>query len=182
MRAAGRALTLSISLVLCGAAAGCAPQQDGNLVGTSTGPRPRSESPAPPKPKSVAWPRYDEVRGWQPVTETALHSQGHAGGRYDVLIRVSPAARETYETLAQGVTLPQGTLIAAFHQSRTDQRPGPVFVMEKKGSWRFRVLRANGFTQPEARTELCQRCHAEAVADSVFGLPATQAEQPGPSN
>jgi hypothetical protein len=87
-------------------------------------------------------------------------------------IRVSPDSREAYRALRPGVTLPDGTVVAALHRDVDSTRPGPVYVMEKQnGSWSFQVLGADGRPAEHGPLTLCARCHAEAPADMLFGLP-----------
>jgi hypothetical protein len=40
------------------------------------------------------------------------------------------------------------------------------------GDWEFVVLDAAGRLEDRGKLALCARCHAEATADWVFGLPA----------
>ena len=88
-------------------------------------------------------------------------------------MRVSPNARDAYATLVTDTKLPDTALIALFHQNRDGSEPGAVFVMEKREeSWRFLALDSTG--TPAGATDACGRCHAQGVADSLFGLPRAQ--------
>jgi hypothetical protein len=143
----------------------------GQLPRTSA---PRS-APAPaPKPR-VVWSRFAEVQSWPAVGEPFANS-GHAGAGTRAVVRVSPAARAAYGHLVKDSELPDRALVALFHELGPG-RPGAVYVMEKVGAgWRFSTYRADGSelepTQAASvSAEGCRRCHADAVADSLFGLP-----------
>jgi len=91
---------------------------------------------------------------------------------------VSPDARERYAALLPVTTLPEGAVVTAFHQHVDTGKPGPIYVMEKRPSaWFFQALDADG-RPVEHTVELCQRCHAEAPADSLFGLPKERRKPP----
>jgi hypothetical protein len=67
--------------------------------------------------------------------------------------------------------LPDGSVIAMFHQSRDGATGGPVYVMEKKASeWTFVALDAEGAVTSE-NLNVCALCHRGGVADQLFGLP-----------
>jgi len=51
-------------------------------------------------------------------------------------------------------------------------RRGPWFVMQKgEGGWQYVVVDAQGLVEDEGTLAGCARCHAEAVGDSLFGVP-----------
>jgi hypothetical protein len=147
--------------------------------------RPRAlppRSPPPPARPRVAWSRFAEVRSWPPSGE-AFTNGGHVGAGALAVVRVSPEARAAYEHLLKDSELPDGAVVVLFHELAPG-KPGPVYVMEKSGgSWRFSSLRADG-TEPEppepaaSSAAHCRRCHADAVADSLFGLPRRPASAP----
>lgn len=90
-------------------------------------------------------------------------------------IRVSPESREGYLGLRPGISLSDGTVVAAVHRDVDTSRPGPIYVMEKRaGAWAFQVLGADGRPAEHGPLTLCARCHAEAPADMLFGLPRTR--------
>jgi len=144
-------------------------------------PPPHSAAPRAPKPL-VVWSRFAEVQGWPPVGEPFTNS-GHAGAGARGVVRVSPEGRTAYEQLVSDSELPDGAVVALFHELAPG-RPGPVYVMEKAGAvWRFSTCRADGteFEPADAATAStagCRRCHADAVADSLFGLPRRPASAP----
>lgn len=123
---------------------------------------------------AARWTRFDEARGWPAANARPFTSRGHGAGRYSVDVRVDASSRDAYVTLLPGTALADGALLAAFHHDPKRGQPGPIYVMEKLGgAWRFSVVGADGKLERSGELELCQRCHAEAVSDQVFGLPAS---------
>ena len=119
------------------------------------------------------WPEFDRVASWPKVNDVPFVSKGHAAERYDTDVRVSPDQALRYRDLVDGVRFPVGTIIAGFPNARLTHSAGPVSVMQKitQNSWEFLLLRPSGEVVQRARAGLCQRCHAEALTDSLFGLP-----------
>jgi hypothetical protein len=111
-----------------------------------------------------------------PALGTPFANSGHAGTGPLALVRVNPAAREGYEHLVRDSALPEGTVVAIFHLE-SDARTRSIYVMEKDaGGWRFMALDAAGRQLPLGgpsgqATDSCYRCHVDAVADSLFGIP-----------
>ena len=150
------------------------------VLGACGSPPPVAKVPtsagAPSVTRSV-WPRFGEVRSWPP--SEPFTNRGHAGAGPNAVVRVSPVARESYTHLVRDSALPDDSVVALFHLG-VDQRPGPVYVMEKSaGTWRFLALDADGAvvapsTSTGQSTQGCQGCHADAVADSLFGVPRGQ--------
>lgn len=96
----------------------------------------------------------------------------HGGGRYLGAVRVSPDARKTYLQLTRGAELPVGSIVAMFHEKAQGHAPGPVYVMRKQtAGWQYLVLSPEGRIRDQGRLGLCERCHAEATADHLFGPP-----------
>jgi len=163
-------LCLAFIAVACGAPAPPAPRA-----------APRASAPVP---SFVPWPRFVEARSWPPVG-APFANNGHPGAGAVAVVRVSPEARGSYERLVRDSALPDGAVVALFHREAADGRPGPVYVMEKSGtSWRYLALRPDG-TLPESAPEAarragerCARCHADGVADALFGLPRAGGRQP----
>ncbi len=135
---------------------------------------PRSPAALAPKPPLV-WSRFAEIQSW-PVAGEPFTNLGHVGAGAEAVVRVSPDARAAYEHLVKDSELPNGTIVALFHELGPG-RAGLVYVMEKtNGAWRFSSYHPDGteLTAAEpanASTAGCERCHADAVADSLFGLP-----------
>lgn len=115
--------------------------------------------------------QWASIQEWPSSGE--LVSYGHAAGRYLVEIRVSPNARQAYANLVAGTELPVRAVVVALHRDRDTGKPGPVYVMRKSGDgrWQFAQADPNGTVVPDARTDLCARCHADGVSDSLFRVP-----------
>jgi hypothetical protein len=107
------------------------------------------------------------------VHEAKIESGGHAGGPYSAELRVSPEARQAYLELAPGSELPPGSTVAEFHRDQQGNA-GPIFVMQKSNAtpptWSFTALDAQGRVLRSGALGDCARCHAEAVADQLFGI------------
>lgn len=99
-------------------------------------------------------------------------SRGHGSGQHRIEVRVSPGAEAAYRALIQGSAVPVGSVIAALHHDATRGRPGPIYAMEKIAAerWEYRIVERDGRIRPGS-VELCARCHAEGVADQLFGPP-----------
>jgi hypothetical protein len=120
------------------------------------------------------WPRFTEVRSW-PESGAPFANTGHAGSGTRAVVRVSPDARDAYAHLVRDSALPEGAVVAMFHADEAGH-PGAVYVMQKGAhGWEFLTLTADGIEpisqQSGLATEPCGRCHAEGVADSLFGTP-----------
>lgn len=140
--------------------------------------RPREAEPSQPRPAATTtrpaprWARFDEVAAWTPANPEPFASRGHGASSYLIDVRVSPAEREAYLSLRPGLSLPAGTLVAAFHTDAKTGRPGPVYVMERQGSgWKYSAFEASGRAAEHGVLTLCERCHAESPTGGLFGLP-----------
>jgi hypothetical protein len=120
-----------------------------------------------------AWPAFDESKSWPAVNEEPFLSEGHGTRNHLATVRANPVARRTYLGLGPGVAVDPGSVLVEALTDRSKSRPDELYVMEKlgDGTWRFLVVAADGTIDTAAGTALCQRCHAEAVADELFGLP-----------
>ena len=117
------------------------------------------------------WSRFDEIKGYAAVNDTPFSTRGHLVKPSHAVVRVSSDAREKYLGLVTDSVLPDGSVIAMFHQSRDGATPGPVYVMEKRASeWTFVALDAEGAVTSE-NLNVCALCHRGGVADHLFGLP-----------
>ncbi len=130
----------------------------------------------------VVWPRFAEVQSW-PTVSAPFVNRGHAGMGPLAVVRVSPEARVTYTHLVQESVLPDGAVVALFHVG-TAQGPGSTYVMQKSaGVWSFMTLDGGGVESGNAvesgrASEACRRCHADGVADSLFGMPRRSTSAP----
>jgi hypothetical protein len=137
----------------------------------------REPTVAPRPPSSVPhWERFEESTGW-PLVAEGIQS-GHGADDLVVRIRVAPPFRSAYVGLVAGQRWPVGMAVAAFHEQRGTHAMGQVYAMTKIADdrWEYVVSRADGALEARGSIPLCVRCHAEARADSLFGLPATIAE------
>jgi len=109
------------------------------------------------------------VSAWPPLGDS-FENRGHPGAGERCQIRVSPDARAAYGALVADSVLPSGSVVAAFHSNSAGDS-GPVFVMAKgESDWTYLAL------DPEGRplglgSDGCAGCHANGVADRLFGLP-----------
>ena len=147
-------------------------------VGVSNGNAVESDAPAriahaPPSPLPP-----DYRASLTKVGSRRLAAQGHAGGRFDADVYVTPSAKDA----AFGVLgkIEAGTVLVM------DQSPrgaalgagasGPTLMMEKRppgfdpahGDWRYVVV--DGLRVEDGPLTLCARCHDEAPHDHVFGV------------
>jgi hypothetical protein len=100
---------------------------------------------------------------------------GHAPHRYRATVRVSEPARDAYLALAPERVLPEGSVVAQFLTDRETGSAGPVYAMKKQAenTWLFAVLAPSGALLDLGAVPLCVRCHREAPAGFLFGLPRT---------
>lgn len=89
------------------------------------------------------------------------------------MVRVSKPARDRYLAPTPERAFPEGSVVAQFTKDLDTGGAGPVYAMRKhtKNTWQFAVLGPDGALLDFGPLPLCVRCHAEAPADFVFGLP-----------
>ena len=144
--------------------------------------RGRTPLVAPRPPRSVqSWERFEESRGW-PLAAADVPS-AHGADEFVVQIRVAPMFRSAYLGLVAGQRWPVGMAVAAFHQRRGTGAADSVYAMVKiaEDRWEYVVSRADGVLEARGSLPLCLRCHAEARADSLFGLSARALESVPPA-
>jgi hypothetical protein len=119
------------------------------------------------------WPAFGESRTWPAVNQEPFLSEGHGVRNYLAVVRASPQARDPYLRLGPGTVLDPGSVLVEAAKDTAGSRPDELFVMEKLAdqTWRFLVVSNEGTIDAAAGVTLCQRCHAEAVADCLFGVP-----------
>jgi len=144
------------------------------LMGACARQPPRAEA-APSQPVA-RWAELDVARAW-PSASAAFPSRGHGVGQYLIDVRVEPRYLGAYRNLSRGQTLPVGTTLAAFHRDRDTGAAASIYVMQKRSDaeWEFSVADDEGRLRPQQSVELCSRCHAEAPADDLFGVPRSPA-------
>jgi hypothetical protein len=109
----------------------------------------------------------------------AFVSRGHFAGRWNAQVSVNDAARPSYANVVGSTRFAEGSLLVKRHVAATTSAPGPTFAMAKRapgfftegGDWEYIALDADGRLQERGKLASCARCHAEANADNVFGLP-----------
>jgi hypothetical protein len=145
----------------------CAPPPQGPLAGASDAWAKPPDVTRAPDPPPAAWEAYASVRDWPPMNAAAFTSRGHRPEQ-SVDIRVSPESRATYSALVSDSVFSDGSILVEL--SHTGEGHG--YGMRKAaGNWTFYELNAQGGLLASGALPLCAGCHAQAPADSVFGLP-----------
>ena len=159
------------------AVAACAASGPAALSGDrSVEPPEESDRPAMDAGNQAArarWERFDEARSWPAARDEPYVSRGHPPGYFLATVRVTPDSLTAYQNLTAGTKMAEGTVIVQFQQDPQQGVGGPVFVMSKvsQADWEFMVVDPEGWIHDRGEIPLCARCHAEAVADELFGLP-----------
>jgi hypothetical protein len=106
------------------------------------------------------------------INRQRFAAAGHAGGRFDGDLYVTPSAKETAFSPA-GKIEPGAVLVMelVLHGTTT---AGPILMMEKRpagfdparGDWRYVVV--DGASVADGALDLCAGCHGEAPHDHVF--------------
>jgi hypothetical protein len=99
---------------------------------------------------------------------------GHAGGRFDADIYVTPSAKD--KAFAPVGTIEPGTILVMDEIVHGAASGGPVLMMEKKppgfdpahGDWRYVVV--DGKAVEDGPLAPCSGCHDEAPHDHVFSV------------
>jgi hypothetical protein len=83
---------------------------------------------------------------------------------------VNDLARANYAALVADTVFPDGSLLAELSHNAA----GNSYVMRKNaGVWSYFELDPQGLVLASGALALCAGCHAQAPADSVFGLART---------
>lgn len=139
---------------------------------SSAPPAAAEKPPTVAEPAKPAWPQFASLQQLPVAVQGTVESGGHAGEPYALQVRVSEAAQQAYLSLSQGSELPAGSIVVQTHRD-TSGHNGPTFVMLKDQpppeSWSYVVLDAEGHLLRQGALPDCARCHAEAVADRLFG-------------
>jgi hypothetical protein len=150
----------------------CTHPVEGPLAGASDALTKPAEIEQPPPPPAPTWDAYADVQSWPAVNAAPFVSRGHQPEQ-QVDVRVSPESRATYSALVVDSVFSDGSVLAELSHSGD----GRGYAMRKAGgSWSFFELDARGGVVASGPLSLCAGCHAQAPADSVFGLPR---EAPG---
>jgi hypothetical protein len=108
------------------------------------------------------------------VNDARFVAQGHAGGRFEANVYVTPTAKEAAFAFAGKVEL--GTVLVLEELERGREDAGPLLMMEKMpagfaeghGDWRYTVVDGNAVTT--GPIDSCTGCHDEAPHDHVFRI------------
>jgi hypothetical protein len=101
-------------------------------------------------------------------------SRGHFPGRGLLLdVRVDPESRAAYSQWVRDSRLAPGAVAVALLRDPKTRTLWVAYAMEKRSdsTWNFLVLRGDG-TVERSDDPRCAGCHAEALADFIFGPPA----------
>jgi len=122
-------------------------------------------------PQPVLWDRFDQARSWPAATAAWTPSAGHGPGGWWVQVRGAPEVLASYRGLGPADRFSPGNVLAAFHRTGPTTE-GPVFAMIRgdEGGWTFVATDPSGHLDPTADLALCERCHAEAPFDGLFGV------------
>jgi hypothetical protein len=122
------------------------------------------------------WEHFDDARSW-PLAAEPFATSAHGATPYVVSVRVAPAFVVAYRELVAGEVWVPGASVAAFHATRSGE-PASLYAMTKQsdGSWEYVVAAADGTETARGPLPLCIRCHTEAPADSLFGVPRAARE------
>ena len=111
-----------------------------------------------------------EMRSWPAVSEPSL-ARGHFAEPQLAEVRTSPESRATYGALVVDQPMLDGATLAMLHRDARTSIAGPIFVMQKQsGTWTYFVLGADGEVTAQGALDFCERCHALAPTDHLFGL------------
>jgi hypothetical protein len=163
-----------LALAIAGLAIGCggppAPRHYPGASSATAAAQPASRLHTAPPPRR--WEHYDEVLSWPPA-QTAFPSLGHFAANQSAAIHVDGAARETYVNLVAASRLPVGTIVAELLSDMRTGRRGRLLAMHKLAAdrWEYLVVDAAGLIEERGDLPLCRRCHADGLADQLFGLP-----------
>jgi hypothetical protein len=144
------------------------------LVGVSTGGAVSSDA-GPSTAARIPSPLPVDFRAsLTKVNRLRFQSGGHAGGRFDADVYVTPSAKDAAFG-PRGVIEP-GTVLVMDQTEHGKSIAGPVLMMEKeapgfdppRGDWRYVVV--DGTVVSDGRLELCAGCHDEAPHDHVFAV------------
>jgi hypothetical protein len=169
----GRRLLL-IALVV----AGCGGARTHEAVGASRS----APAGSTPSAGGVALPRApsplpdDYRKTFVKENRARFVSRGHAGGRYEADVFVSPDSQAAWASARSVV--PVGAKLVEEHFERGTGKPGPTYMMEKRaagfdephGDWRYLVVGAGGETVKDGPIEACAGCHGDAPREHLFRL------------
>lgn len=141
--------------------------------GSSTGPHPHSTTKTiVEQPPRKRWDYFERSKSW--AITSRFRSTGHYHGAYEAEVRIPLRFAKAYSEVPYQKDLPDGLTAAMFHYAPgTAQLTGVLVLSLKHQRWSALILDASGYVL-EPRETLCLRCHADAPADTLFGLPASK--------
>lgn len=163
-------LTSRTNLLLVLGICACSPKNLNNWPGRSNAPPPEVEYAAVAEPKPPAWSEFTKLDQLALVSREPVPANNHDPFRWNLRVRITPAALPSYLSWHVEAVMPEDTWIVAEHRARQGNAPGPYYFAHKTSTgWEFGVATPEGYlvAPPHAA---CARCHAEAPADSVFGI------------
>lgn len=146
-------------------------------------PRPRDgtwygeDNPPPEPPTKKTYGRWDMAGRLDELSvEREAAPTEHLGGGFSAEIRVDAKARGYAEPGRRG-PLAEGALIVEVLRAPGTDAVEALFVMHKQAAgydpdghdWEYLVVDHSGQIEDRGRIELCERCHAEAPAEHLFG-------------
>jgi hypothetical protein len=181
-RAPGRRAcrALASSMVALGLVAACGPREPPLVSpGTSTANAVGSGARPSARDAAVKWEGFADLGAYRAVGKPFV-SRGHFAGRWQAEVLTNQDASAMYAGLSRSSRFSEGAVLVKKHSEKDSHAPGPIFVMTKRapgffpqgGDWEYLVADADGWVEDRGPLPTCGRCHAEAGADWVFGLPA----------
>jgi hypothetical protein len=167
-------------MALIGLSAGCGHREPALLnPGMSTAKPPATNVASKERDASTRWEGMNDLESFRPKGQPFL-SRGHFVGEWKAQVSTSSEAAPIYAGLVKASRFPVGSVLVIKHSRKDSGSPGPIFVMVKRetgffqagGDWEYIVTDSDGWIEDRGPLTVCARCHAEAVADWVFGLPA----------
>jgi hypothetical protein len=166
-------------MAVIGLAAGCGHREPAlSNPGMSTAKPPATSVASKERDASTRWEGMSELASFRPTGQPFL-SRGHFAGQWKAQVSTNAAAAAIYTGLVQASRFSVGSVLVTKHNKKDSGAAGPIFVMVKRepgffqagGDWEYIVTDSDGWIEDRGPLTLCARCHAEAVADWVFGLP-----------
>jgi len=160
-------------------AIGCGPREPAlTNPGVSTAQAPFASPIAPQRNVRTKWEGLAEIGTYRALGKPFL-SRGHFAGRWKAEVWANAPGATEYAILSRSSRFTAGAVLVKKHREKGSGAPGPLFVMVKRevgffpqgGDWEYLVADAEGWLEDRGPLVTCARCHAEATADWVFGLP-----------
>jgi len=159
-------MNLLLALGFCA----CSPKNLDNWPGRSNAPPREIERPGDVRTKPQVWLEFAKLDQLALANREPVPANNHEPFRWNMRVRITSAVLPAYLGWYVEAVMPEDTWIVAEHQARQGNTPGPYYFAHKTHTgWEFGSATPEGYlvVPPNAA---CARCHAEATADSVFGL------------